>query len=68
MASEQRRQASAGSKAQPATRATREDPAPDTARVAERAYEIWQQSGRPNGRDQDHWFQAEREVRGRKLR
>jgi hypothetical protein len=33
-------------------------------RVAARAYEIWVASGRPSGRDQDHWFQAERELRG----
>ncbi len=32
-------------------------------RVAARAYEIWQASGRPDGHDQDHWFQAERELR-----
>jgi DUF2934 family protein len=33
-----------------------------TDRVAARAYEIWVASGRPNGRDQEHWFQAEREL------
>ncbi len=32
-------------------------------KVAERAYRIWQASGRPNGRDLDHWFQAELELR-----
>ena len=32
-------------------------------RIAARAYEIWQASGRPHGRDRDHWFQAERELR-----
>jgi hypothetical protein len=32
-------------------------------KVAERAYQIWQASGRPNGHDQDHWFQAELELR-----
>jgi Protein of unknown function (DUF2934) len=32
-------------------------------RIAERAYQIWQASGRPDGRDADHWFQAERELR-----
>lgn len=32
-------------------------------KVAARAYQIWQASGRPNGRDQEHWFQAERELR-----
>jgi hypothetical protein len=33
-------------------------------RIAERAYEIWVASGRPAGRDQEHWFQAERALRG----
>jgi hypothetical protein len=33
--------------------------------VAARAYEIWQRSGCPNGKDQEHWFQAERELRAR---
>lgn len=33
--------------------------------VAERAYEIWVESGRPQGKDQDHWFQAERELKAR---
>ena len=32
-------------------------------KVAARAYEIWLASGRPDGRDQEHWFQAERELR-----
>ncbi len=32
-------------------------------KIAARAYQIWQESGRPNGRDQDHWLQAERELR-----
>jgi Protein of unknown function (DUF2934) len=36
--------------------------APD--KIAARAYEIWQASGRPHGHDQEHWFQAERELRG----
>ncbi len=31
-------------------------------KVAERAYDIWQASGRPNGCDWDNWFQAEREL------
>jgi hypothetical protein len=35
-----------------------------TDKVAQRAYEIWLASGRPNGKDQEHWFQAERELRG----
>jgi hypothetical protein len=36
--------------------------------IAQRAYELWQQNGCPHGRDQEHWFQAERELRGRAAR
>jgi hypothetical protein len=32
-------------------------------KIAERAYQIWQESGCPDGRDREHWFQAERELR-----
>lgn len=35
-----------------------------TEKVAARAYEIWLASGRPNGKDLEHWYQAERELRG----
>ncbi len=38
--------------------------APAHDRSAARAYEIWQATGRPHGHDQEHWFQAERELRG----
>ena len=27
-----------------------------------RAYELWEQSGRPSGRDQEFWLAAEREL------
>jgi Protein of unknown function (DUF2934) len=27
-----------------------------------RAYEIWEGEGRPEGRDEHHWRQAEREL------
>jgi hypothetical protein len=27
-----------------------------------RAYAIWEATGRPHGRDKDHWFQAAREI------
>ena len=36
-----------------------------TEKIAERAYQIWLASGRPDGQDQEHWFQAERELRMR---
>lgn len=30
--------------------------------VATRAFEIWDQAGRPEGRAEEHWYQAEREL------
>lgn len=30
--------------------------------VRDRAYQLWEAEGRPHGRDQAHWFQAEREL------
>lgn len=31
--------------------------------IAERAYHLWERDGRPQGRDQTHWYDAERELR-----
>jgi hypothetical protein len=31
-------------------------------RVQERAYEIWQRAGRPEGKAMEHWLQAEAET------
>lgn len=31
-------------------------------RIEERAKQIWRENGSPNGRDDEHWFQAEKEV------
>ena len=36
---------------------------PDHETVAERAFEIWQNEGCPQGRDLEHWLQAEIELR-----
>jgi hypothetical protein len=33
-------------------------------RIRERAHAIWEQEGRPHGRDEDHWRQASQEVGG----
>lgn len=33
-------------------------------RIAERAYGIWEQEGRPHGRDLDHWLSAIAEIEG----
>lgn len=30
--------------------------------IHERAYQIWEQEGRPEGRSLDHWLQAELEA------
>jgi hypothetical protein len=34
--------------------------------VRRRAYEIYEQSGRPDGCDREHWLQAEAEILARK--
>jgi Protein of unknown function (DUF2934) len=31
--------------------------------VVRRAYELWEQAGKPDGRDQEFYLQAERELR-----
>jgi hypothetical protein len=36
---------------------------PSENRVRRRAREIWEENGRPFGRDEEFWFQAEREFR-----
>jgi hypothetical protein len=30
--------------------------------IKERAYQIWEDEGRPEGRDKEHWDQATREL------
>ncbi|MBV9016956.1 MAG: DUF2934 domain-containing protein [Alphaproteobacteria bacterium] len=37
------------------------EPARDQA-IRDRAYAIWEQDGRPEGRSLDHWLQAEAEI------
>jgi hypothetical protein len=32
------------------------------AMIRERAYAIWEASGRPIGRDEEHWYQASKEI------
>ncbi|MBU6444048.1 MAG: DUF2934 domain-containing protein [Alphaproteobacteria bacterium] len=44
-----------------ATRA-RSDPEAAQARIAARAYAIWESEGRPHGCDTEHWLRAEREL------
>lgn len=33
--------------------------------IRRRAYELYEQSGRQHGRDQEHWLRAEAEILGR---
>ncbi len=49
--------------AKPPAPATQSGPAHE--KIAIRAYEIWQESGRPNGKHEEHWYRAERELRAR---
>ena len=32
--------------------------------IARRAHELWEQNGRPEGRSEEHWLAAERQLRG----
>lgn len=34
----------------------------ESKNVQERAYHIWENEGRPHGRDFEHWLQAEQEL------
>jgi hypothetical protein len=36
--------------------------------IAKRAFEIWQKEGEVEGREQDHWLQAEAELRKEHLK
>jgi hypothetical protein len=31
-------------------------------RIRERAHQIWEEQGRPEGRDLEHWHEAERQL------
>jgi len=37
--------------------------APTYDQVARAAYRLWEQEGRPHGRDQEHWYQALEQLR-----
>lgn len=40
-----------------------EPPALTQEQIAVRAYQIWEERGRPHGSDREHWFEAERALR-----
>jgi hypothetical protein len=33
--------------------------------IRERAYWLWEEEGRPEGRELDHWYRASHEIAGR---
>ncbi|MGD0744408.1 MAG: DUF2934 domain-containing protein [Verrucomicrobiota bacterium] len=37
--------------------------APSEAEISMKAYEIWLSQGQKHGHDQEHWFQAEMQLR-----
>lgn len=39
-------------------------PAMDPSRIAQRAYELYEQRGRQDGRDLEDWLNAERQLTG----
>jgi Protein of unknown function (DUF2934) len=41
------------------------DPTPE--QIRQRAYELWQAAGRPEGREQEFWHEAERELQNSNL-
>jgi hypothetical protein len=41
---------------------------PAPADIAARAYEIWRASGCPEGKSEEHWYAAERELRAQARR
>jgi hypothetical protein len=40
-----------------------DSPAPERS-IRETAYFLWKQAGRPEGREQEHWYRAERALLG----
>jgi len=35
---------------------------PNQERISQRAYQLWEQEGKPEGRESEHWGQACREI------
>jgi hypothetical protein len=38
-------------------------PSPTQHQIAVRAYQLWEEKGRPDGKDREDWFEAERQLR-----
>lgn len=35
---------------------------PDQDKIRERAFQLWDEAGQPEGREQEFWYEAEREL------
>ncbi|WP_375599540.1 DUF2934 domain-containing protein [Devosia sp. Naph2] len=35
---------------------------PDQDKIRERAFQLWDKAGQPEGREQEFWYEAEREL------
>lgn len=38
---------------------------PSREAIARRAHELWEKEGRPEGKEQEHWYLAEKELMNR---
>ena len=43
-------------------------PEPTEEQIRKRAYELWEQAGKPEGREDELWDQAQRELQGAERR
>jgi hypothetical protein len=48
----------------PTTASSATSSSPSADAISRRAYELWEQDGRPDGADLRHWLQAEKELGG----
>ena len=40
----------------------------DNQRIRERAHDLWEQAGKPDGREEHFWLEAERQIREEQIR
>lgn len=45
-----------------APRAKKAAPAHSEETIRDRAYQIWEEEGKPHGRHHEHWLRAEKEI------
>ena len=40
----------------------------DNQKIRERAHDLWEQAGKPDGREEHFWLEAERQIREEQIR